>query len=357
VGLADEIDAAAEAVVEDATLAKLAQVRRQRDRAYAENGKLAKQLEDAERLLTLHERVAAANPTPPRWLAPKRPKASHAMACGILSDCHFDEVVNPAELGGINAFDREIGRLRLERWADRFITVTRDYLSGVTWDGAVIMLGGDMFSGILHDLAETNEDTLFGSLLHWSEQLAAALDLIAGEFGRVHVPVVVGNHGRLGKVPRTKLRARDNADWLLGKMLAGQFAKDERFTFDVPDSADCTVKVYGTTHLLTHGDFVTGGVGIGGIFPPIMRGTARKREVWASQGATFDTVVMGHWHRLINAPSSGLIVNGSIKGYDEYAATRALGFERPQQAFWVVTPEHGITFTAPLIVRHPKEQW
>lgn len=330
-----------------------------------ENGTLRRQLDasrvreqDLQRLLDFHDAITAARPKPPRWLTPKKTSGGHrATVVSLLSDTHFDEVVNPDEIGGLNAYDRDIATMRLERWAANTILMARDYLAGVTYDGIVVMLGGDLFTGNLHDLAETNEDTLFGSLLYWSEQLAAAIDLLTAEFGKVHIPVVVGNHGRLTRKPRTKLRARDNLDWMLGHMLARQLSSDA-VTFDIPDSTDAWVDVYGTTHLLTHGDQVTGGGGVGGIWPPIMRMSGRKAQRYAAEGRTFDTMAIGHWHQLIMAPEQGLIVNGSLKGYDEYAAVSNFRPERPQQAMWIVTPEHGISLSAPILVAdRRKEGW
>lgn len=330
-----------------------------------DNSSLRRQLDAADtrqaelqRLLDFHDAITAAAPSPPKWLTPTKPGKGHrATVVTLLSDTHFDEVVNPDEIGGLNAYDRAIATKRLQRWAEGVITLARHYLAGVNYDGAVIMLGGDIFTGNLHDLAETNEDTLFGSLLYWSEQLAAAITMIADEFGKVHIPVVVGNHGRLTRKPRTKLRARDNLDWLLGHMLARQLASD-RITFDIPDSTDSWVPVYGTTHLLTHGDQAFGGGGIGGIWPPIMRMSARKAQRYAAEGRTFDTIAMGHWHQQIVAPEQGLIVNGSLKGYDEYAAVNNFRPEQPQQALWLVTPERGITMSAPVLVgNRKKEKW
>lgn len=315
-------------------------------------------IEELEKLLDFHDSITQAKASPPKWLVPKKPKSGHrATVVALLSDTHFDEVVNPDELGGLNAYDRDIATMRLQRWAEGVIMLARHYLTGVEYDGCVVMLGGDMFTGNLHDLAETNEDTLFGSLLYWSEQLAAAINLLVEEFGQVHIPVVVGNHGRLTKKPRTKLRARDNMDWLLGHMLA-RHLESGKVTFDIPNGTDAWVPVYGTMHLLTHGDQATGGGGIGGIWPPIMRMSARKAQRYASEGSTFDTMCMGHWHQLIMAPEQGLIVNGSLKGYDEYAAVNNFRPERPQQAMWLVTPERGITLSAPILVAdRKKEKW
>jgi hypothetical protein len=158
--------------------------------------------------------------------------------------------------------------------------------------------------------------------------------------------------------PRTKLRARDNVDWFLGHLVARHFAGDKRVSVTVTDDPDCFVPVYDTTHLLTHGDQTSGGGGIGGIWPPIMRMIARKQQRYAPAGSPFDLVVCGHWHQLITAPSQGLIVNGSLKGYDEFASVCNFRPEPPQQALWLVAPDRGVTLSAPLFVGdRVKEGW
>jgi hypothetical protein len=65
---------------------------------------------------------------------------------------------------------------------------------------------------------------------------------------------------------------------------------------------------------------------------------------------------MGHWHQYLSTPS--LIINGSLKGYDEYAKISNFGFEPPQQALAIVTPERGITFQAPVFcLDRKREKW
>jgi hypothetical protein len=185
-----------------------------------------------------------------------------------------------------------------------------------------------------------------GSILHWLDRIGAGISLLADEYGKVHVPVVVGNHSRRTRKPRSKFRARDNFDWFIGHLLARQFANDKRVTFDVAESADTIVESYGHRVMVTHGDQASGGAGIGGIWPPIMRLDARKRQRQAAVQQPYDLMVLGHWHTLTFGPS--WIVNGSLKGYDEYAYTSNFGFEQAAQALWLMTPEHGKTFTAPI---------
>lgn len=303
-----------------------------------------------------YEKVTEASKralSPPTWLKPKKRNAAHVgTVCTVLSDCHFDEVVNPSEIDGRNAYDRDIATQRLERFFTNTVKVSRDYLQGVDFDGAVLFLGGDLVSGTIHEeITQSNEAYAPETALHWADPLAAGIALLADEFGKVHVPCVSGNHGRLTRKPRSKGRTRDNWDWLIAQLLAKHFASDERVTFQIPDATDALVQVYDTTFLLTHGDQVGGGGGIGGIWPPIMRMVAKKRTRW-----DFDTLVCGHWHQLIQAPEQGLIVNGSLKGFDEYAAVSAFAPERAQQALWVTTPEHGVTFQAPILVADRAEE-
>jgi hypothetical protein len=47
-----------------------------------------------------------------------------------------------------------------------------------------------------------------------------------------------------------------------------------------------------------------------------------------------------------------------LKGWDEYAAIQGFGFEVPQQALAVVTPEHGVLTQAPVLcMDREAEKW
>jgi len=352
--LSDEL---AEAGVEKQRI-ETARLRRERDAATAENLRLVEQIENLQRTLEVVEQVESAQITRVEWLTPKKPSSKSAATLVLmLSDLHLDEVVLPQEVDALNAYNREIAKLRLRKTIENTIKISRHYLAGMKYDGCVLLLGGDIFSGDIHEeLAETNEDTMLGSLLYWASEIGAALDLLAEEFRKVHVAAVAGNHGRMSRKPRMKLRAKTNFDWLLAKMLERHFANDKRITFDVPESSDVLVSIYDSHHLLTHGDQAHGGSGIGGIYPPIMRLRARKAQRYLSTGLSFDTLWLGHWHQYLPSPS--LIVNGSMKGLDEYAFVNNFGYEPPQQALAVVVPEKGITLQAPIFcVDRKREKW
>lgn len=336
---------------------QLLQLRRQLADAKADRAEFDAAQARAQRELALMLKLDGNRHTePPTWTrrAAKGGK-HHGTPWLMLSDLHLDEVVQPAEIGGVNAYNRRIAEQRLRATFDNTVDVCTNYWSGIAYDGFVCALGGDLYSGDIHDeLTQTNEDTILGSILHWSDLLASGIAQLADTFGRVHVPVVVGNHGRRSRKPRSKFRARDNFDWFTGHLLARTFANDKRITFDVAESADTFVQSYDHRVCLTHGDQASGGAGIGGIWPPLMRLDARKRQRNAAVNQPYDLLVMGHWHQLVFGPS--FIVNGSLKGYDEYAYTSNFGYEDPQQALWLMTPERGKTWTAPITPANRKRE-
>jgi len=295
----------------------------------------------------LLERIDCIVPEPPKWTQPKASKGAlhQGMPSLLLSDSHWDEIVKLEEVEGVNKYDREIAILRLKKTLSGTIDVLRNYFSGLKYEGMTLLLGGDHFSGNIHEeLQQTNEDTIYGSLDFWSDQLAAFIGSLADEFGKLHIAGVVGNHGRNTRKPRAKLRVRDNLDWLLFRIVARAFKDDPRITWQIPESADCNVKLYNTTYRLTHGDQFRGGSGIAGMLSPLMLGSYRKTRRQMTLKNLFEWLVICHWHQYW--VGKGIIVNGSLKGYDEYSYLSNFDFERPTQAVWVTTPENGMTFPA-----------
>jgi hypothetical protein len=308
--------------------------------------------------LALYETLDAEKLAPPSWLAPKKPTGKHAaIPTLLLTDIHYDEVVKPAQIGGVNAYGRDIADRRIRRAFEGSVTMARDYLSGVQYDGMNLFLGGDLLSGIIHEeLRETNAAVITESIVSVVEPLEAGILLLANHFGKVHVSAVVGNHGRNTRKPRAKNRATDSFDWLVAKMVERGLRGDPRITFNISQSADTHVTVYRHRYCLTHGDQFTGGSGISGALAPLLLGVHRKSKRDAATGREWDTLVMGHFHTSYFL--KGLIVGGSIVGYNEYAYGANLPYEEPQAAFWLTTPERGITVSAPIFVQDRRsEKW
>jgi hypothetical protein len=226
----------------------------------------------------------------------------------------------------------------------KIIDICFKYTVSPKYPGIVVCLGGDMISGIIHDeLTETMEGPISEQIMETYRLLAWALETLADRFGAVFIPAVVGNHGRLHHKPRAKNRVQDSFEYMIYHFLAEHFKADKRIQFYIPDQTDAWFEVAGHRCLLTHGDSTgaRGGDGIIGAIGPIVRGEKKVRDVASFTGDAYDVALMGHYH--IKVSLDNVIVNPTLKGYDEYARNilRARP-ERPTQTLIFIHPDEGI---------------
>lgn len=325
--------------------------RQERKRLERETKRLKEELGVLERV---RDEALALTPQP-EWLKDGGDSSSgvkRATLLAVLSDVHAGELVNVKEIGGYNAYNLQIADYRLHRYFEKTIMLSRNYLAGVTFDGIVLAFGGDMISGEIHDeLAQTNELSVFESVLWLAPRLVAGIERWAEEFGKVHVVNAPGNHPRDSWKPRYKARAVHNADYLLAQMVATYFqlgnpAAGDDVTFDIPKSIDVDFSIYDYSFSLEHGEELqktNPGTSEIGALGPVKRGTLRKSRQRQAEGHKMDYLVVGHFHQYVDAHEQGFVMNGSLKGYDEFARGLHLKPEPAQQAILVVTPEYGPT--------------
>lgn len=297
----------------------------------------------------------------PKWVVqePKKRK-SPGVPTLFLSDLHWGEIVHPTQINNVNSYNLNVARQRLQNCILTAINLLRILDNDLNYPGIVVPLGGDCISGNLHEeLTASNEINSMPSVLDLFSHLAAAILLLADTFGAVFLPCVTGNHGRDTKKTWAKDRHHTSFDWLLYRFLAKHFELDKRITFFIPDGSDALFSIFGTRFNLTHGDQFKSSDSIIGPIGPIFRGDQKKRSRNAQVDLAYDLLILGHWHTYIH--TSRVIVNGSIKGMDEYAFQGNFGFEPPQQALWITHPQHGITFRMPVYCdptsKPEKTQW
>ena len=285
----------------------------------------------------------------PEWiLSEKKFKGSHGVPTLFLSDLHWGEVVKPSQIGYVNKYNLTIAHERLQRCYESAVHLLKILDPKMNYPGIVIPLGGDMISGNIHDeLATTNEIDSIPAVLDLYGALVNVINAALEDFGNVFLPCVSGNHGRNTKKIWHKNRNDTSFDWMLYRFLAKRFEHDKRVQFFIPDGSDASFKIYNTRYLLTHGDKLgSGGDGLIGALGPIMRGDHKKRSRNAQVGADYDIMMCGHWHQYVHMTK--VIVNGSLKGYDEFAYQLGFGFELPQQALWITHPAYGPTYRMPV---------
>lgn len=291
---------------------------------------------------------------PPRWTVNTDVgKSAHGVPTLFLSDLHWGEVVHPSQINGVNSYNIRIAHDRMRACVEGAIKLLKIISPKLQYPGIVVPLGGDMISGNIHDeLTATNELNSMPAVLDLFGVLVWVINTLADTFGYVFLPCVSGNHGRDTVKIWGKDRHHTSFDWLLYQFLAKHFEGDKRVQFFIPDGPDAYYRVYGHRYLLTHGDQFRGGDGVIGALGPIIRGDHRKRSRNSQIDMEYDTMIIGHWHQWIMLKR--LIVNGSLKGYDEYAYSNNFPFEEPQQGMWLTHPENGITI--PMPIRVDKQQ-
>jgi len=291
--------------------------------------------------------IRTTEPQPPKWLVNTSKAGTMGVPTLFASDWHWGEVVNPDEIHGVNKFNLEIAKERSRKLINTAVSLLHGEFVNTDYPGIVFALGGDMVTGDIHEeLSKTNDAPIMPTVVNLFENLIWCISTLADNFGKVYVPCVTGNHGRITKKVQSKERNATNFDWLVYCLLEKHFADDDRVIFNIAEGADCLFRIYKHEYLLTHGDQFRGGDGMIGAIGPLTRGRHKKASRNAAINMDFQTMLVGHFHTLMQLPN--LIVNGSLKGYDEYAFQGNFSYELPAQALWITHPERGITHQMPI---------
>ena len=301
-------------------------------------------------------KLSETTPEPPAWVVePPTSSTAPGVPTLLASDWHWGEVVNPDEVAGVNEYNLEIAHQRAHRLIEKTVDLLNNHVVNPTYPGIIFALGGDMITGDIHEeLSITNDLPVMPTIVDLIGVLQWCIETLADEFGRVFVPCVTGNHGRNTKKIQSKNRNHTNFDWLVYTMLDRIFADDERVQFHIPETVDARYRVYGHRYRLEHGDSMRGGDGMIGPIGPITRGDHKKRSVGNQIGNQYDTLIVGHFHTLMQLER--FIVNGSLIGLNEYAYNNNFGYEPARQALWLTHPENGITISMPVLVQDRVDQ-
>lgn len=268
----------------------------------------------------------------------------HAIAIVTWSDWHVAERVDKNKTHGRNQFNPEVCEARVSALADNSLRMLDVVRSHVRIDEVVLLLLGDFVTGYLHpELAETNcmgpmEEAFFAQ-----QQLSSALQTFLGSCKAKRVRIVChrGNHGRTTRKMQFKNDYETSVESFIYWNLRDQFAGDE-VEWVIPKS-DVAYTELQPGYLLRsiHGHQIRYGGGVGGISIPLNKWVYR-------QNATTPAVLtkLGHFHTFDPARTYG--INGSIKGWDEFALSLGFAYEPPSQSIEVFDCRRKI-----VTARHP----
>lgn len=289
------------------------------------------------------------------WLALKKPVSTHRLpelktsgnALPIIcwSDWHMDETVRLGEVPGCdNQYNVDIARKRAKTCAQGssyLISHVSRALGRV--DEAILWIGGDMFSGHIHEeLAETNACSPIKAAVTIVQP--ALIDGIThildnAKLRKLIVICNYGNHSRITPRIRHKTGHDHNLEWLMYQSLRQYFSADKRVEFHVSEAYHYYYKAFDFSLRFSHGDNISYGGGVGGIAIPAMKAISQWNKIHRA-----DLDIVGHFHQ--RRDFGNLICNGSLVGMGAYAVAIKADYERPQQQFAVIQPGKGKTMSA-----------
>lgn len=294
---------------------------------------------------------------PPEWTVnPSSAGSSPGIPVLFGSDYQAGEVIRPGELDGVNEYNTEIFKRRFRDMISKAVELAFVHMVRPKYPGIVYFRGGDAISGNIHaELRETNDLHAAPAMKMLVEEESAGIEKLLKHFGRVDVWSVPGNHGRDTEKPYAKGYVEHNYETLAAWALEREYKNEKRVTFITPMSGDVYRSIYGYWFLLTHGDRMGtgGGKGFIGEAAPIIRGAKLVIDQYAKLHRHIDYICTGHYHTRMEHPYG--FANGCLAGFSEYGRGLRKAPAAPEQWFWFVHPNHGVTARWPIALeRRPK---
>lgn len=261
----------------------------------------------------------------------------------MLSDTHYPEVVEPDAAMGL-VYNADVCQKRIEYLRDTTIRYKDLRAKAYHVRKLTVACIGDMLSGNIHEELEiTNQFPMSEALVRLAHTLTEMGRDLAKEFPEVELIFMPGNHPRMTKKPRNKGKW-DNFDYVLGHFVAAM--SQGAFNVQVPKSLLHVADVMGHKVGMVHGDGVKAGGFAGLPYYGLKRRQDAIQALLRHLGApTMDYLLMGHFHRLtyLQGTDCDLIINGSVKGGDEYSIAAHHSANEPVQALLTVHEKHGLT--------------
>lgn len=304
------------------------------------------QKEAIEKIQALEHELKISNAvreyTPDEIRIPKPANKSKGEATAFVqwSDWHVDEVVDSRTVNGMNSYNPEVAKKRALKLFENTIKLTNTQRHDIDIPHLVVHLGGDFIGGYIHDeLQQTNSMSPLDGIFFSADLLTSGINYILnhGKFKSVKFICNVGNHGRLTKKMQFANGYSMNLETYLYKSLAHNYANEKSVQFIVPESEIAYIEVYNKNIRFYHGHQVKFKGGIGGISVPLYKAIHRWN---ANIHAYYNFMCDKHTY---STPTPDCQLNGSLKGFDAYAAGNGFSYQEPLQSFSLLDSRRGVT--------------
>lgn len=261
------------------------------------------------------------------------------------SDWHLEERVNPATINGMNDFNLDIARQRVQTFFNATVRLTRLLQQDVKVERMVMGLLGDFISGDIHEeISEVCQLPPMEAIVFAQDQLAGGIEfLLAHTNLKFRFQCHSGNHGRITKTTRFATENGHSIEYLMYRHLAAYFRHEDRVEFEVAQGPHSYIEVYGKTIRYQHGHMVKYNGGVGGIYIPVNKAIAE----W-NKGIDADIDMFGHFHQQLDGNS--FVANGSLIGYNSFALSIKAPFDVPKQTMTLMDKKRGRTCVWPILL-------
>lgn len=262
-------------------------------------------------------------------------------AVALFSDAHIEETVNPQAVMGLNEYNTEIAKQRIQNYFSNLVhCLNRDEVSHLIFASL-----GDTISGYIHEeLAQTNELTPLEATYLAQCLIYNGLKFICEKSNvqDIYFIGIIGNHSRVTKKIQHANGYKMSYEWLMYQNIKRECeAAGLPITFNLPESEMAVVNTQDNRRFLFIHGFQIKSSGSGtvcGIYPALNRLCMKWDKIFHQ-----DKIYLGHFHSCVSIPNA--MVNGSIIGYNSFALTNGFGYERPAQQYEVYDTKIGLLLT------------
>lgn len=255
------------------------------------------------------ERIVTTEPTELQLNLSTSAYSEHTQLL-LLSDNHVEEVVTSMDVGSANEYNWSIMEQRLGRCFSELLNSYRGERK------VVVASLGDQFSGSIYDTMESTGKSLGQAIADYAMIIANYLKSLSTVYEEVYIPVVHGNHGRLGQNKKSSDYGTNNYEFMMANILKALVASHSNITVDISTTGLIAFGIGSRVVGCHHGDFFRS---IGD--NKFMRVKEHFRQ---TLGVEPDVILQGHTHcfNVEQMPRGGTyITNASLIGVSGYSHT------------------------------------
>lgn len=229
----------------------------------------------------------------------------------MLSDWHYGAICDSQW----NYYDTSVAKSRVQE----IINKTKHYIVALGITDLVVEINGDMIEGIINIGAKVaSEESAVEQIINVSKLLSQSINSLVPYVRSIKVVTTLGNHGRLTPNKKEQFDERENFEMLIVEFLRLTLDKSVRI---IPSNGLDFIKytIGDKVICLSHGhhDKINSAI----------ENMARVYKMVP------DEIHLGHYHHMsdVNQSDIHIVVNGSLKGIDDFGLKATRNTTKPSQ--------------------------